>query len=395
LEKRLNAEDVCVNMLNETIQVQTGPIEKNYFDLTKDSLDDLVISENDYKNNCFITNKTSDTFYDGFTLSNLDKVQTKCDVEFHPSSLSGKYVPRLVFRKILKSSGRTRETKNNLVRISFRVKTEGYKEFWLMINFLKKFKDLVDTGEFDNSYHAISDQDFAEYLNYKNSDSDIRGLIDTMGRAELSSVELVQSASIIKLLEEYKEKLKEFIEQKVNEKVVQNWLDEDEHIHRSKRCLIFGLEFIKHYREGGASGNRYDLLTRIGIGSRERVLIELKSPEDDIFEEKENPTINEVKKDYSLSGSLSRAIPQILEYKRTMENKKAGDVELEKVGEEEEIKIAKSIIVIGSYKDNSRWTENLRDLRKSLSSNLEIWTYTDLLNKIESTISNLKQEFEK
>jgi len=60
----------------------------------------------------------------------------------------------------------------------------------------------------------------------------------------------------------------------------------------------------------------------VGSETEERVLIELKSPSDDIFDMKEVKTINDVKKEYSLSASLSRAIPQILEYKKILEDKR-------------------------------------------------------------------------
>ena len=60
------------------------------------------------------------------------------------------------------------------------------------------------------------------------------------------------------------------------------------------------------------------------------------------------------------------------------------------MGEFSKITISKCIIVIGAKKDDPRWRANFLDLKKSFNSILEIWTYTDLRNKLFSTIKNLE-----
>ena len=262
----------------------------------------------------------------------------------------------------------------------------------LLISFLKVFDDLVDTGNFKQDYRVVTDEEFSKYLKIKEKEGNLEIFEKLVEDSEVDSVVMLRSASTIKLLKSYRDKIKDFVNDGASETDVQNWIDQDDHKFRQERCMIFGLEFIDHKREGGASGNRYDLLTRIGSETEERVLIELKSPSDDIFNIKNTETINDIKKEYSLSISLARAIPQILEYKKTLEDKNAGDPELEKIGELSNIKINKCIIVVGSKKSDPRWLNNLREFRNSLNSNLEIWTYTDLFNKIDSTIKNLEQE---
>ena len=97
-----------------------------------------------------------------------------------------------------------------------------------------------------------------------------------------------------------------------------------------------------------------------------------------------------------MSESLTRAIPQILEYKRNLEEKSEGgaDQDMRRMGEFSKITISKCIIVIGAKKNDKRWQANFLDLKKSFNSILEIWTYTDLRNKLSSTIKNLEHEEE-
>lgn len=367
-------------------------MEKDFFNLITNDLTKLSVEKNDYYD-CVI--KDSDgNFYKGFILSKspTGEAITICEVDFHKSGDDKKYHPRLTFKRIDKTFKEKKIQGESITqRISFQKGGDGYREFWKMIAFLKGFKDLVDTGNFDDEYKVASQQEVLDYLRQKEKFKDYnvyKNIIDELG---IDSASALYFLTTIKLLESYREQIKSFIDRKSGETDVQNWIDEDSHKHRQDRCMIFGLEFIDHKREGGVAGNNYDILTRIGTESEERILIELKSPSDDVFAIKNIETINDIKKEYSLSPSLSRAIPQILEYRKDLENKRSGDSELQKIGEQSEVKISKCIIVIGSEKLDGRWKKNLHELRRSLSANLEIWTYTDLLYKVDSIIKNLEK----
>lgn len=369
-------------------------MEKNFFNLMFDDLTELSIKKDDYFN-CVIENEKSGAVYDGFILakSPTGKATTICEVGFQKSDIDKRYQPRLTFKRTDEDFNEKKIAGKSITqRISFHTGGEGYREFWKMISFLSGFKELVDIGNFKQDYKVVTDEEFSKYLKIKEKEGSLEIFEKLVEDSEVDSVVMLRSASTIKLLKSYRDKIKSFISNGASETDVQNWIDQDDHKFRQERCMIFGLEFIDHKREGGASGNRYDLLTRIGSETEERVLIELKSPSDDIFNIKNTETINDIKKEYSISNSLARAIPQILEYKKTLEDKNAGDPELEKIGELSDIKINKCIIVIGSKKSDPRWLNNLREFRNSLNSNLEIWTYTDLFNKIDSTIKNLEQE---
>lgn len=215
---------------------------------------------------------------------------------------------------------------------------------------------------------------------------------------------LIQSVPRVQIeaLKKYKEVLINNLDK--NESFIQNWVDaninddgdkvelSDEEKKRIKqsRCLIFGLEFIDHKREGSISSKRFDVLTRLSEGKNEYVLIELKSPSAEVFDIPEKANINGGKStEYSLSVALSRAIPQILGYRDSLENKSASDEDWQRIGIKKG-KIAKCIIIIGKRKgDDSLWESHFSSLKKSFSSSLELWTYTDLIEKLDTTIKNL------
>jgi len=366
-------------------------MNKIFFNLISEDIAKLAIEKDNYYN-CIIKD-SNENIYEGFILakSQTGKAVTICEISFQKSTKDKKYQPRLTFKRTDENYKEKKVSGESITqRISFHGGDDGYREFWKMIAFLKGFKDLIDTGSFEEEYRVASDREVLDYLKKKGESKDENTYKKIINELGIDSTSVFYFLTTIKLLQSYREKIKEFIENDKTETDVQNWIDEDRHKHRQDRCMIFGLEFLDFKREGGVSGNKYDILTRIGTESEERILIELKSPSDDIFITKDSSTINDVKKEYSLSSSLSRAVPQILEYRKDLEDKRVGDSELQKIGVDGELKISKCIIVIGSEKKDVRWNKNLREFRKSLSANLEIWTYTDLLRKIDSTIKNLE-----
>lgn len=363
-----------------------------YFDLTipENDIDLLTINQQDHFDCTLVNHDTGET-YKGFILAKSPGGNnfTICDTEFKRSGTDNKYQPRLIFRRVdsefndvnAPSSSRSR-------RIPFSDGADGYREFWRMIAFLFKFKELIDFGEFDGSYQVISADQLKDYMNNSSNSSEMVKVANDLG-VEVS--ELLRTKSTLKLLKSYKDKLQEFIDNDASETDVQNWLDEDGHKYRQQRCMIFGLEYIDFQREGSVSSKKFDVLTRVGSEHVDHVLIELKSPADDIFKITQTDGINSPTSTYQIHEHLARAIPQILEYKSMLESKPAGDADLEKIGIKDKAHIRKCIIVIGKHRDDARWRQNRDNLVRSLGSTLEIWTYTELLNKLDSTISNLER----
>lgn len=363
-----------------------------YFDLTisENDIDSLTINQQDHFD-CSLVNQSTGETYKGFVLAKSPQGNnlTVCDTEFKRSGTDNKYQPRLIFRRVddqfndvnAPAGSRSR-------RIPFSDGADGYREFWKMVAFLFKFKEMIDFGEFDGTYQVISADQLKEYMNNSANNDEITKIADELG-VEVS--ELLRTKSTLRLLKSYREKLQEFIDNNASETDVQNWLDEDDHKYRQQRCMIFGLEYIDFQREGSVSSKKFDVLTRVGSKYIDHVLIELKSPADDIFEVTQAGSINNPTSTYQIHKHLARAIPQILEYKSTLESKPAGDAELEKLGIKDKAHIGKCIIVIGKHSDDARWKQNRENLVRSLGSTLEIWTYSELLNKLGSTIENLER----
>jgi len=366
--------------------------ENEYFDLTvaENDIDTLTIHQEDRFNCSLVHNGTGET-YKGFILARSPQGNriTLCEVNFQRSTTDNKYQPRLTFRRTDPNLSDVNAPSNaRNIRMPFASGEDGYRKFWKMIFFLYKFKENVDFGDFDGTYQVISSEQFKEYINDSANKDEITKIAEELG-TDVS--ELLRTKSTLTLLKNYRSKLLDFIDTGASETDVQNWLDEDGHKYRQQRCLIFGLEYIDFNREGSVNSKNFDVLTRVGSKYIDHVLIELKSPSDDIFEIESSQTINSPTDTYKIHKHLSRAIPQILEYKSALESKEAGDAELEKLGIFNKPHVGKCIIVIGKHSDNTRWQRNRENLLRSLNSSLEIWTYTELLNKLDATIQNLER----
>ena len=363
-----------------------------YFDLTTDDndLNQIGITKRDYFN-CSLHNTETGEVYKGFVLAKtpMGNRLTVCDVDFQKSQTDEKFQPRLIFRK---TDERLQDfaLRSNVdkIRMPFADGQDGYRNFWRMIAFLYKFKETVDLGDFDGHFQVMSKDQVQQYLSDRENIDSIKELAASMN-VEVSAI--MKPASTLKILCEARDKLKTFIDTSASETDVQNWIDEDNHKHRKERCVIFGLEYIDFKREGNNSSKRFDVLTRVGEKDVERVLIELKCPSDDIFEIKTKETSNGSSQEYHLHPKVSRAIPQILEYRSTLENKDPGDPELTALGINEKIKIKKCIIIVGKNSTDARWQQNRSNISNSFTHTLEIWTYDDLLNKLNSTITNIEE----
>lgn len=372
---------------------------KNYFDLTERKIDELkIVKKNIFT--CDIVDINGNIF-DGFVLAKTEngRIRRICEISLQKSSTDKKYQPRLIFRKIDNNLNDIQIDVKKPVIIDFLTGENGYREFWQMIAFLFKAKDLINTVDFIDELKVISNQQFTEFLNNKEKFGNLTNATKNIEGIDCTSNQNLNLATNLKILKDNLNKIDAFINNKSSETEIQNWLDEDNHKNRRARCMIFGLEYVNHKREAQINGNRYDLLTRIGVGddNEERVLIELKGANCDVFTIKDKTNNNDGKvEEFYLSDELSRAIPQILEYKRKLEGKsKSGeDEDMRRMGEFSKITISKCIIVIGSKKNDKRWQANFLDLKKSFNSILEIWTYTDLKNKLASTIKNLEYEEE-
>lgn len=365
------------------------------FDMTKSDINKLAIKRFN-SGNCFVIDRDGN-YYNGFILSRNSQSQTECRIDFFAQKNTQKHIPRPLFQIVNKTDGSIKEANkgnDRTRRISFQNEKEGRENYWKLMQFLSKFKSIVDMGDFENKYQVYTSEEVADYLNNKENYTKVTEVADKLNVDIAASL---RPSLTLNLLRKYRTKLKNFLKNKSSEIDIQTWLDEDGGRLRQQRCMIFGLEFIDFKREGSASSKNFDVLTRVGSEYSkfvDHVLIELKSPSVEIFKVEEKGTNNNPTYEYSIHPSLARAIPQILEYRSSLMNKQPGDPELEKLGiYDTKANIRKCIIIIGESKDDSRWQQNRNNLVSSLSSLLEIWTYTELLEKLDTTINILESNY--
>lgn len=255
------------------------------------------------------------------------------------------------------------------------------KDFLHTIRSLSKDsqKRIIDTiiklkGDTDNSSRIISSDNFIKIFADFLDDNLIQNSV-------LQNLPLLQINTL--------RTLKNFVEENLdkNETFFSDWIDEDKGKYRRQRCLIFGIEYIDPKREGEINGRkRFDILAT--QNGENHILIELKSPKAEIFKIDENENHNNgYTTSYMLSKDISRAIPQILGYKKWYGQLNAENIQ--KLGIKKKKKVSKCIIVIGHREDDEVWKENFESLKNSLS--IEIWTYNDLVDKMENTIKNLEE----
>lgn len=140
----------------------------NVFNLVRDDLSRLEIKENSSHDNCLIHDK-SNTFKDDNAFIIQDKPKTKiiCEVSFYRSSITSRYIPRLIFKKTDSNAETKFIDSKKPVIISFR-ESEEPLFFWKLIGFLKSFKDVVDLGEFEKSFQVVSKN--AYFIEFANKD---------------------------------------------------------------------------------------------------------------------------------------------------------------------------------------------------------------------------------
>jgi len=172
-----------------------------------------------------------------------------------------------------------------------------------------------------------------------------------------------------------------------SETFIQDWIDEDNGKFRKQRCLIFGLEYVDPKREGQVAGKKFDILAEHDL--EHYVIFELKSPKDDVFKIITSDTVaGGTTTEYHLSPQLSRAIPEVLGYRKMYEN--AQSEELEKFGVSIQKPISKCVIIIGTRQDDPVWKENFERISSCLQG-IELLTYNHLIDRLENTVKNLEE----
>jgi len=381
----------------------------NYFDLTKNSIDDIAIYCTNDEVNCFVSEVNNKGFiYNGFILSDKIQVQTICNINFYPSSKSGKYIPRLEFKIINKKTGEEKTTNKGFVRISFTNSEDGHEEFWKMIAFLYRFKDLVDLGEFENSFKVVSSEAYILQFKDKTEADKIKDLRELLKQAALDEKSL-----LLILNDTRKEDLKMFLELLSKEKSLEKYRTTYEteltgpgieaiwHHFLKLHPWILGmnasLKFIRDFTDEanlgiadttGKGSPKADLL---GIADYTS-LIELKTPNTKIFTDAKKSTART--NTWSFTDDFLDGVSQALGQKSTWDvyHKSKDIVKEGKVLNQDRIRTvdARTIFLIGNKKIEMPEDSVEKDifikrdtfeLFRRNNRNLEILTYDELYER--------------
>lgn len=165
----------------------SNKIFENEFDIAERNLDEIEIKETSDKKNCYVWDKhIAETAYTTFILDKNSRSKIICELSFHKSSVTDKYMPRPVFKRISKDGDIQKTRSKDKVIIDFKISNKA-KQFWKFIGFLHSFKDLVDLGEFEEAYEVFSLEKYILEFKEKEEKEKVRELIEIMKAGDLSS----------------------------------------------------------------------------------------------------------------------------------------------------------------------------------------------------------------
>lgn len=354
---------------------------KKYFDLSSNTdLSCLTISSSD-QYNCVLSDGDGE-IYAGFRLaqSAQGNVVTICDVDFHKSDTDSKYQPRLAFKKTNQLL-EIKEAKSP-IRIPFLKGKDGYREFWKMIAFLYKFKEMIDFGDF-TEYFSVTDKNvdafFTEILNIENKDSLLRGL-QKLSNTDLDNIgDLVSTTSVKKLLTTWKDD-----KDNSSESFWQNLLKENTYV----LSQVFSCPFIfiqDEFHCGGKTGNNRGGSNVDFIYENEctqnTAFIEIKTPDTKLlklsssYRGKEDADNNTV---YSVDPDLTGGVNQLLNQRNLFIQKKDSIDESNRSHSN-----FKCVLIAGSISTLSTGQKKSFELYRSSLRGVEIIAYDELYQRLE------------
>jgi hypothetical protein len=279
------------------MEIVTGTSFDNLFNLIERDLAEIEIKETNAKDKCIIWDLAdAKKAYNSFLISKNSRSQSICEISFHKSSQTGKYLPRLSFKRIA-NNGDLQSTKSkDKVTIKFDDSEDAIR-FWRFIGFLFNYKDLVDVGEFENSFQVVSKAAYVLEFTDKNELEKIQDLKELIGISDLNYNQLKTLTFenrkrnlkafyyLLKNIRESHQKYREKYEiQQGEEHIWHHFLRSNDWILGLNADLRFITDFLDEQKvgienSGGSESPKVDLL---GI-SEFTTLIELKHTNADIF----------------------------------------------------------------------------------------------------------------
>ncbi len=280
---------------------------QEYYNLIENDLTDLQIEEvNEYlgkQYRCVIKDNKGKE-YKGFLLAKSNKgcAYTLCEINIQRSATDDKYHPRFIFRRTDEELQNKKVfTGNKYQRISFNSGQDGYREFWEMVAFLYKFRELIDIGEAFEEYKVVDSSKYIQEFDTQEEVEQVKTLKKLIRNADLSEdrIKEIISGAREKTLKEFKKLLvektywKTYLEKNENEiagtgeeAVWHHFLKKHDWILGLNADVRFIRDFVDEAEVGipNTEGKGSPVVDMMGL-SDYTVLIELKKPSTHIFTE--------------------------------------------------------------------------------------------------------------
>jgi len=169
-----------------------SPSFNNEFDLTTSDLNGVTIKETFDKDKCFIWDAhDSSKAYNAFVISKNSRSKIVCEVSFHKSSETHRYLPRLSLCR-LSLDGEEQESRSHNKATIRLAKSDEAIRFWKFIGFLYSYKDLVDTDTFKSQYKIVPRHSYFLEFESKDSQQKLKDLSQLIKKADLSVKDIEQ-----------------------------------------------------------------------------------------------------------------------------------------------------------------------------------------------------------
>jgi hypothetical protein len=352
------------------------------------------------------------TIFNSFILYNGPQVKVKCNISFDKKSNDQLYIPRLIFFKE-DNYGHVKETENKKVIIEFNKSEIGLENFWRLVSFLKRYKDLVDTGDFDKKYKVVNGSEYITRFKTKEEAEQVEELkkmnidISTLQKY-LKDTRKIALDVFRKLLEDecaIKEyKTKNNIKQQGEESAWHHFLKNNDWILGLNADLRFIRDFCDETKIGNPNTDGVGNPTADMMGlSDYTVLIELKTASTNFFTEVK--TIKSRAGTWSFTDDFIEGISQCLAQKSEWDKgQKSKDLMLDgEVQDQRKIRTVDPNIVfiignkqkelnIEDFSNNNFLKRDTLERFKQNSKNVEIITYDELYERAYFIVHHEKPE---
>lgn len=393
----------------------TGTSFDNLFDLIERDLAEIEIKETNAKDKCIIWDlEDGNIAYNSFLVSKNSRSRTICDISFHKSSQTKKYLPRLAFKRIA-DNGDIQSTKSkDKVIIKFD-ESEDAIRFWQFIGFLYNYKDLVDVGGFEKSFQVVPKDAYILEFSNKDELDKIQDLKELVGISDLNYNQLKALTfenrkrnlkAFYFLLKDIRDSRKRYREkfniQSGEEHIWHHFLENNDWILGLNADLRFISDFLNEQKVGieNSEGRESPKVDLLGI-SEFTTLIELKHTSANIFKTtKSKGRANTWDFTTDFIEGISQCLGQKNELDKSFETKNFLDNEDKRVSKDGIENIdPKALLLIGNKKkefpvnelDNTNILKNktLERFRRN-NRNIDVLTFDELFERAYQIIFSRK-----